>query len=121
MKTTNKAFAWARAAGLFAVFSSGPLWTEARAGDGKPAVPPKPQQLNAIVVRCDENTLVVGNKKGKETTFTITIETRFGPKGSLKNPEDFKAGNHVHITYIKGEGGKLVVQEVVPVLTHVIK
>ena len=91
------------------------------AADGKTTTPQKPRELTAAVVRCDDKALVVSNTKGKETTFVITIETRFGPIGSLKNPEDFRPGNHVHVTYVKGEGGKLVAQQVVPILTHVFK
>ena len=121
MKTTHKAFAQVLAAGLFVLSSTGPLLTDACAADGKTTTPQKPRELTAAVVRCDDKALVVSNTKGKETTFVITIETRFGPIGSLKNPEDFRPGNHVHVTYVKGEGGKLVAQQVVPILTHVFK
>lgn len=121
MKTTHKTVTRFLAAGLFVAFATGPLLTKTNGADGKPAVPQKPRELTAIVTRCDDKALVVRNGKGKETTFAITLETRFGPTGSLKNPEDFKAGNHVRVTYIKGEGGKLVAQQVVPILSHVIK
>lgn len=119
MRTTNKLFAWI-VAGLLLTFMAGPPVTETRAASAKPAVPPKQYQLNGSVVSCDEKALVVRIKKGEEIKFTITIETQFGPKGAIKNADDFKPGNHVKVTYVR-ERGERILKQVVPVVTHVIK
>ncbi len=120
MRTTNKLLVWI-VAGLLVAFMAGPPVTETLAASTKPTVPPKQQQLSGSVVSCDENELVVRSKKGKETKLTITIETQFGPKGAIKNAADFKPGNHVQVTYVKGDDGKLVAKQVVPIVTRVIK
>jgi len=117
MKRTNKLFAWTVTALLLA-FINGPLATEVRAASAKPAVPPKPQQLNATVVSCDEKTLTVRTRKGEELKLTINIETQFGPKGTLKGPVDFKAGNHVQVTFVRSHGERIL-KQVVHVVRHI--
>ena len=121
MKTINKALIRMVAAGLLLGLLTGLPPAPVHAADSKLATPPKPHQLTAAVVRCEDKSLVVSNIKGKETTFAITPETKFGTTNAAKNPEDFRPGNHVRVTYIRGEGGKLVAQQVVAILSHPIK
>lgn len=116
MKIIQRLFAWTVTALLLASIS-GPLATEAHAAT-KPAALPKPQQINATVVSCDEKTLTVRTRKGEELKLTINIESQFGPKGTLKGPVDFKAGNHVHVTFVKDHGER-VLKQVVHVVKHI--
>ena len=120
MRTAQRLFVWIIGALLFASVAW-PWTVEVGAGEAKTTAPPKQHQLSGSIVSSDEKTLVVRSKKGKETRFTITIETKFGPKGAIKNADDFKPGNHVQVTYVRESEGELVVKQVVPVLTRVIK
>lgn len=114
MKTMHKLFSWIITGCLLALLC-GPAVTEASAANKKTAAPQKEQQTRGTVVSCDEKTLVLRVGKGAEVKFDITIETKFGDKGG-KSYGDFKAGNHVQVTYVKGHGGRTLKQ-----IVHVVK
>jgi hypothetical protein len=107
---------WITAASLLAVVMVLPS-PETRAA-AKAAPAPKPQQLNCSVVSCDEKVLVVRIKKGEEIKLSITAETKFGEKGAIKSAADFKPGNHVHITYVRNRGER-VLKQIVHVVKHI--
>lgn len=91
---------------------------ETHAAAAKPATPPKQEQLSGSVVSCDEKTLVVRVKKGQEFKFSITDETKFGEKGEIKSAADFRAGNHVRVTFVRNHGERIL-KHIVPVVKHI--
>ena len=118
MKTKNALLGCLVCGWLFAFILALPV-TGAQPAGGKQAAQQKPRQASGSVVNCDDKTLVIRIRKGEEVKFIITSETRFGSKGSIKSAADFKPGNHVQVTYVRGQGGDRILKQVVPVIKHI--
>ncbi len=118
MKTKNTLLGCLICGCLFAFSVALPV-PGAQAAGGKPAAQQKTHQIRGSVVSCDDKTLVVRINKGQEIKFIITSETKFGSKNSAKDSPDFKSGNHVQVTYVKGHGDDRIAKQVVHVVRHV--
>jgi len=89
---------------------------------GKPAAKAKPknvvQERTGTVGFIDEKGVTLRDKKGKETKFVFTPMTKFVTAQPSANPtiapttyRYFQPGNHVKITFTKGEDGQLTVKQ----------
>ena len=117
MKTLNRIGGWMAGAWLLALVCGLPAMDAQGAAAIKKA-PPKQQQARGSVVSCDEKMLILRVKKGEEIKFKITEESKFGDKGAIKTHADFKAGNHVLVTYVASRGERIL-KQVVAVVKHI--